>query len=114
MLTGKCKEDFEKWLVCGDGRCHFQKYYSDIEGNDNPYQWFTELTLSMQYGVYVDFFDSVGFYLTVRTFFEKYEWKVERIDSTLRKLEQHSENVESRNEARQKAIEKANEIYNQR
>tara|TARA_R110000772_G_scaffold29725_2_gene74138 strand:+ start:275 stop:616 length:342 start_codon:yes stop_codon:yes gene_type:complete len=73
-LTGKCKEEFEEWLVCGNGSINFEKYYNDRHGSDNPYTWFTDLPQSMQYGVYIDFFDKIkyegkGFFSVV---FERY------------------------------------------
>jgi len=48
-ITGQCKEDFEKW---------FLKQW-DIK----KLEYFYFLTSSMQYGVFVDFFD--GFYVLV-------------------------------------------------
>lgn len=110
MLTGKCKEDFEKWFMI--------TFLGYSDPGEIEIERRAELNLfyaydfSMQYGVYVDFFDSVGIYLQVRTYFDKYEWKVEQIDTELRRLNQLSENVATRFEARQKSIEKANEIYN--
>jgi len=52
-LTGKCKEDFEKWGTDNS---------TGIYLNDNNIlicKEFYDLPESMQYGVYVDFFDSV-------------------------------------------------------
>ena len=49
-LTGKCKEDFEKWL--------YKNLYKD---SDYTFEYILDLFYSyiqsMQYGVYVDFFD---------------------------------------------------------
>jgi hypothetical protein len=93
-LTGKCKEDFEKWRM---------KQNYDV---DAPF--FYDLKYSMQYGVYVDFFDVLEtkeekqfiplitrgidyFYVTINGIMDRYN---------------------SRPEARTAAIEKANELYN--
>ena len=94
-LTGKCKEDFEKW---------FRRI--NIKNN-----WllnsFYKLLQSMQYGVYVDFFDSVGIDI------------VDNIDSCANDFRYLSkvdfkfiDAHNTRPEARTAAIEKANEIYN--
>ena len=47
MLTGKCKKDFFKW------------FQSKSQTHYRLKEWFEDLDDSMQYGVYVDFFDSV-------------------------------------------------------
>ena len=97
-LTGKTKEDFEKWLY----------------DNDILMGWYS-LTESMQYGVYVDWFDSVGIDVELRspiigyTDFElEYRFYISRkgFDSFC------SIYYKTRPEARTKAIDKANEIYN--
>ena len=105
ILTGKCKEEFGKWLVCGEGSVNFEKYYSDEYGDDDPYLWFTELPASMQYGVYVDFFDSVGIYIIISRDSGWYDVDIagEWTSTTTQ---------DNRTEARTLAIEKANEIYN--
>jgi len=57
-LTGKCKEDFEKWILklwCVDVSLH--DYF--IEEFDREWE-------SKKYGVYVDFFDSVGIEINVK------------------------------------------------
>jgi hypothetical protein len=110
-LTGKCKEDFDKW---------YHKTYS-YNGNEStpslekkPYVdiGFYNYNSLMQYGVYVDFFDSVGIYVMSNMFsIERdvvYEFigQVETISSIWNSIEQ------TRPEARTAAIEKANEIYN--
>ena len=97
MLTGKCKEDFEKWFIT-----------SQLKGTkiDNFYMQY----FSMQYGVYVDFFDSVG----IELYGGRWEVETHKGFSVLIFEEGHYDLVreETRHEARKKAIEKANEIYN--
>lgn len=115
-LTGKCKEDFKKW------------YRNSVE---LPFGWnfnpsggitvcpelrdFMNLPPSMQYGVYVDFFDSVGIHLEIELKWpDPYPWGVNYTINGTKWLPCGIPNhFETRDEARQKAIEKANEIYNQ-
>lgn len=85
MLTGKCKEDFEKYIRL------------DYELTKYGYRTIKKLPLAMQYGVLVDFFDSVGIDIND----EKDRWVVNY----------SGELCESRQEAREQAIKKANEIY---
>jgi hypothetical protein len=107
-LTGKCKEDFEKW--------YFD--FAMSEGSALVLDWFYKLNHSMQYGVYVDFFDSVDIYVSdkwnlynvdkgVVTEWGSHIWTKENGDENIR-------NKNSRIEARSKAIEKVNNIYNER
>jgi inhibitor of KinA sporulation pathway (predicted exonuclease) len=101
MLKGKCKEDFEKWYA--------KRYWQQL---DSPtLEWFfgEYMPFSMQYGVYVDFFDSVGIEIFMYwDIFEKLQmfWGVAENGTTHEGLE------DTRNEARQKAIEKAVVTYN--
>jgi hypothetical protein len=87
-LTGKCKEEFRGYLLNG------------ILDASYTYRYFITLPKSMQYGVYVDFFDSVGINSSS---FSHYEFYKCNLDNTL---------FHTRPEARVLAIEKANEIYN--
>jgi hypothetical protein len=110
-LTGKAKEDFEKW------------YSENVEfkGEVLYLEEFYILPFSMQYGVLVDWFDSVGVYILIKRLYsipmENDVWyfiitnkEGVYFNSTLDK----ENKSETRPQARQKAIEKANEIYNKR
>ena len=94
-LTGKCKEDFEKFRI--------SKKDSYLK-----HCFFDELEPSMQYGVYVDFFDSVGVNISESLVFtlerHGYSFSIE--------LYSDYEIYKTRPEARTSAIQKANEIYN--
>jgi hypothetical protein len=94
-LTGKCKEDFEKWFAIKSREDQY--WYA-------AYNKFDLLPDSMQYGVCVDFFDSVGIKTTTSTT----AWVV--VAKGKRKGEYG--NCNSRPEARDAAIKKANELYN--
>ena len=103
-LTGKCKSDFEKWLE----KTH-QVLITDECLN---HLFFDELTDSMQYGVYVDFFDSVGIFCEDRRYTDvNMAWVVKypNFDGIQDRFDGLTK---TRQEARTKAIEKANEIYN--
>lgn len=110
MLTVKCKEDFVKWFGEDDD------YNMDLESNlsgYNPVTGFKDLPFSMQFGVYVDFFDSVGIEISITP--KGSEWDFNITDGRLKGHLLFSEYdfSSTRHEARQKAIDKANEIYNQ-
>ena len=99
-LTGKCKVDFEKWLLyCG--------VYGEYEYHldEDLVSHFENLKTSMQYGVYVDFFDSVGIYIIISRDSGWYDVDIagEWTSTTTQ---------DNRTEARTLAIEQANEIYN--
>ena len=97
-LTGKCKEDFEKWRL-------LNHKYTESEVSGAAATIWEYLDESMQYGVYVDFFDSVGIMISILTNVDENELFF-RIDGY------HMGRFDTRQEARTAAIEKANEIYN--
>jgi len=90
-LTGKCKEDFEKWYESLE-----DFYHLDI------------MPENMVYGVYEDFFDSVGIDIRIL------ENNVSSILNTngFSQDRKYDYSNETRQEAREQAILKANEIYN--
>lgn len=90
-LTGKAKEDFEKWYI---------KSYDSVM----TITAFYNLPFAMQWGVYVDFFDSKGIEIMLDKDFR--DCWVFVIDAT------EYGNFSTRAEARKEAIETANEIYN--
>ncbi len=110
-LTGKCKEDFDKW--------YSDKYFPSIEslaghrislidkGNISLNRFYT-LQPEMQWGVYVDFFHNIEDKTELRMLgkvskgWEKYYFE----------FRHNMHQYETINEARNAAIEKANEIYN--
>ena len=99
-LTDKCKQDFEKWLI------------HEFTAHQYLRDWlFHKLPFSMQYGVYVDFFDSKGIIISLgyAYFFdeEMFSWVI-----TIGLDEVYSGDEDERHEAREEAIKQANEIYN--
>lgn len=107
ILTGKCKDDFEKWHR--EQKPEMGHWYSIMNFNNLPN--------SMKYGVYVDFFEAYDILIRI---VDSYSF-----DGVLKYYVMHSGTVlikskdkkkawyfETRQQARTKAIEKANEIYN--
>lgn len=96
-LTGKCKEDFEKYLY---------KTYSE---NQMVYlARYNDYPDSFKYGVYVDFFDTVKILIDVTsnlgyTYNNSVYFKGKEYDISM---------MATRVIARSKAVEKANEVYN--
>ena len=105
-LTGKCKEDFEKWVSK-------QPYSISHDVGERAMnivplsEMIEQLPQSMQYGVLVDFFDSVDIGISMNQYNNTYWYDIENpytIDG---------DELKSRPEARKQAILKANEIYNE-
>jgi hypothetical protein len=107
-LTGKCKGDFEKWMFKENLLKDLCIKHQIISMN------FYHLSKSMQYGVYVDFFDSVG--LIIQTDIgslrfsdmQKEIWYQSGVLGY-----RFNKETKTRQEARIEAIEKANKIYNE-
>lgn len=100
VLTDKCKEEFEKYRL---------NYHSETEleiKGSGTLIW-DDMSDSSKYGVYVDFFYSVGLYIEIcRTpWGGKFYFTVDDSSDEL-------EVFKTRPEARVKAIDKANELYN--
>ena len=116
ILNGKCKEDFEKWLS--------EKFNNEfLEGNNRRFEfytakWFDNFTPSMQYGMLEDFFDGVRIYLEItRHMISESFYFIYTDTNTGFKIISNSgrsNGYNTRPEARTKAIEKANECYNER
>jgi hypothetical protein len=96
-LKGKCKQDFEN-------------YYTNwmIQSlKKREITTFNRLNNSMRYGVYVDFFDSVGIYITT-----SWDLNINAFNWWCESERAYSGKEKTRPEAGIAAIEKANEIYN--
>ena len=110
----KCKEDFEKWYF--KNHCKTSLKYEELmpHHKEDVYGWFYGIDLSFKYGVYVDFFDSVGIFCEDRRYTDvNMAWVVKypNFDGIQDRFDGLTK---TRQEARVKAIEKANEIYNER
>ena len=101
-LTGKAKEDFDKWYIS-------KNYILDLTTDLSPHTpviGFDEIDDSMKYGVYEDWFDSVEIQLCVGKFGYSVTTREEHINKKY--------NINTYNKSRTAAVEKANEIYNTR
>ncbi|WP_299116899.1 hypothetical protein [uncultured Winogradskyella sp.] len=107
LLTGKCKEAFKNWAI--------KQNYLEISlgvlslRNGMILTSFYQLPFSMQYGVYVDFFDEQGIGVDIEAItsklynFSVHHWKIEHFTS--------NQIYRTRPEARKQAIIKANLIF---
>lgn len=117
-LTGKCKQEFEKWLTeLGPDKISFDDGTNAVYVNAP--QFFNQLLPSMKYGVYVDFFDSKDIYIAVDSGVNREDGEISvehrgeimndkgsYVDATLY--------FSTRPEVRTEVIKKANELYNER
>ena len=112
-LTGKCKVEFEKWYLTKD---YYDDYYIAFvpkKGMMDEFRCinFKEFPESMQWGVYVDFFDSVNLFIEVIVVeIDDFSFQIFKKESA--KSLSNGFTFNTRPEARNAAIEKANEIYN--
>ena len=101
-LTGKCKEDFKKWLFNRNLLSNICIKYEILFFN------FYDLTESMQYGVYVDFFDSVDILIEIMPSESKsFYWIIN--DNQM-----NSGETDTRPQARLESIKEVNKIYNEK
>lgn len=119
ILTGKCKKDFEKWY-------EKQRCYGEGTERCNPVfpiglTTFYKQHYSMQYGVLVDFFDSVGIFIEITPMKLVVDGSLKEVDycacidynfQSPKHSAYHFLPMKTRQEAREQAITKANEIYN--
>lgn len=106
-LTGKVKEAFEKWLIdSGHGVATLNLRASTYK----IVEWFNHLPESMQWGIYQDFADSLGYelYISKESPLE-YFWAV---CDFIRSFNEG--NCKTRQEARNASIEKLNELINEK
>tara|TARA_R110000782_G_scaffold130857_1_gene222566 strand:- start:1197 stop:1511 length:315 start_codon:yes stop_codon:yes gene_type:complete len=100
-LTGKAKEDFGMW--------HFDRGTPIKE-----YKSFIELSDTCINAVIIEFFDSVGITIDVMPILNNHiKWMPNTFCIEKEITTEDAEYYETRNESIEKAIEKANEIYNE-
>ena len=120
-LTGKCKEEFEKYLL-KDLSFVLEEEFIRMD----RYNLFKHLTKSMQYGVFVDYFDSVGVQIGIEFFDNSratgFDYQILTEDDRdyddencmdSAKVYSSNDYIGSRPEARTAAVEKANELHNE-
>ena len=116
-LEGRAKEDFEKWLISNEINQEIlsienMNYY----GAFDLFDLFEKLPFSCQYGVLVDWFDSVGINVQITQEFDnssKYQ-RGFNVEVDFEELFNNNDCFETRPEARTQAILKGMEIYNER
>ena len=103
ILTGETKLDFERWLHSNDALIkdgiYDDTYLTDV---------FDKLPLNLQYASIIEWFDSVGIYITSDYFELNKGFYSEILDSNFAIVKP------TRQEALTEAIKKANEIYNEK
>ena len=97
ILTGKAKDDFEKWYI--------KKDVSEDEFYNIWEEW-SSLSTSCKNAFYIDFFDSIGIYITSDYFELNKGFYSEILNENFAIVKP------TRQEALTEAIKKANEIYN--
>ena len=101
ILTGETKLDFERWLHSNDvlikDGIYDDTYLTDV---------FDKLPLNLQYASIIEWFDSVGIYITSDYFELNKGFYSEILDSNFAIVKP------TRQEALTEAIKKANEYYN--
>ena len=119
ILTGKAKEDFEKWTQyeiddCGNGQTGMRLFY--IESLDDykfikTEHYIENLEQSMLNALIIEWFDSVGIYISISA--DK-DLNTKSIDFLSFVGDSMVGLAFSRQEALIEAIKKANEIYNEK
>lgn len=122
ILTDKTLSTFERWYY--ETHCKSSIKFEDLLlwQKSEIFDWLYSQCETIQYAFAVEFFDSVGIYIDTPTYFDKqakYNRGFECIifqDKQKEVIELFNDNdvFYSRQEANAKAIEKANEIFNNR
>lgn len=119
-LTGKCKEDFDKWLdsknPC-DESCISSKKGEILLSVYLDYMFY-QLPFSMKIGVYQLFFDSVGISIDQIKILDNYfnpvyNSSVSRVEIEIDILDEKIKGFKSTEEAWTEAIKQANDLYNE-
>lgn len=106
----KAKEKFEEWLKTTSRNevVETSKFDNWIEPNDFIDEFY-DLPLSYQWGVYLEFFDSEGVYISMKSENNnRFVWDI----WTEKLYEEHEE--ETRQQAQAEAVKKAFEILDER
>lgn len=112
ILTGKCKEKFEKWYF--ENHCSSNIKFEDLL----PYHiydvfgWLYKQSLTIQNALIIEFFDSIGVYIEIHYS----SFLGNRFICIVNTNENHKVTSfqNNRHQAIKKAIKKANDLYNSR
>lgn len=107
ILTDKCKQEFEKWYI---NWIFLNKTFLSLRfSNDQILENFKSMHGSEKFGVYQDYFDDVEIDVLCRN----KDGRFISFSSPYSKTNSwHVEEHDTRQEARQEAIKKANELRN--
>lgn len=116
LLTGKCLDDFLKWLSDYSEKWHYLKGWRE----NDQYLDEVELPPSLLTAVIEEFFDSVGVRIFISSLFLDLEDKMAGFtffiypdeDSLWSETVETEKEFKTRNEAKIAAIKEANRIYN--
>ncbi len=102
ILTGKAEEEFFNWLD--------NQGVNGIDISNWEFEKFQLLSNVSQNALIIEWFDSVGIYINIENLYYQSWWsyKVKIIPNIF----EEKVMVKTRQEATEKAIKKANEIYN--
>lgn len=109
LLSGKCKEEFFEWYFNTYLKKNKFCLIKDVE------VFFSSIELVIQNALIIESFDSVGIYIDVEFFRTNLKGEPEFVSSTTDEwngLQPLRIQFKSRQQAAEKAIEKANEIRN--
>jgi len=118
-LIGQAKESFEAWLKLQEFEdmnvIYNGKVFDVVYVNMKSIKRFDKLPLSMQWGVMQDFADSVGYYMEIETYIidGSSDARYYRV-CIYGKVYEDFGQFNTRQEARTAAVEKFNELYNNR
>jgi len=121
MLTGKCKEDFEKWYF--KNHVKTTKKFKDLWPHEyhDIYDWFYGINLSFRYGVYVDFALFKGYILDVQPILNYDDEKYTEVTNWLSNIIElgktsgfDMDDSDTLDEARKRVVKKFDELYNER
>lgn len=110
-LNNQCLHAFWAWYLLPENKKNYKT--GSLFGKDNAIKVrFLAMSFTERYGVYVDFFDSVGIYPQISFYdFDSNNWQI-FIECNKSEFDYSETHFVSRQEARKEAIKKANEIYN--
>lgn len=110
LLDGKCKQDFEDWFI--EQNQYFMEYINVRNGVKIFSPYFYSMPFAMKWGVYLEFFDSIGdFYISIQVTSDNY-FSV-YIDKSGSHIMSEYMIYPGRQQAQTEAIKKAKEIFNQ-
>jgi len=102
LLTGKAKEGFNQWV---DNQV-YDRFFS--------YSHLNELDAVCKISLIIDWLDSVGIFINIKSFKFLYDWsfEIKQFKKKTIVMDDLKDALVSRQEATVEAIKKANEIYN--